>query len=152
MNTLAKLPRSTCRCDAVWATSSIALGGYCCSSCPSWSSGRRRSITSNLVLEWAVLADQGPARVLGQPSLGGPALRAVSARATDPRTEVPALGLLRARYQRKRPYLYSEEEITRLMGAAARLASPTGLRAQTYSTLLGLLAVAGLKDQRGDRP
>jgi integrase/recombinase XerD len=31
------------------------------------------------------------------------------------------------------------------MGAAARLVSPTGLRAQTYVTLLGLLTVAGLR-------
>jgi hypothetical protein len=101
-------------------------------------------ITSDLGLEWAVL----PTKV--QPVYWASRLSAVRLfaqhrRATDPRTEVPALGLLRARYQRKRPYLYSEDEIARLMGAAARLASLTGLRAQTYVTLLGLLTVAGLR-------
>ena len=101
-------------------------------------------ITSDLVVEWAVLPTKA------QPGYWASRLSAVRLfaqyrRATDPRTEVPALGLLQARYQRKRPYLYTEDEIARLMGAAARLASPTGLRAQTYITLLGLLTVAGLR-------
>jgi integrase len=101
-------------------------------------------ITRDLVVEWAVLPTKA------QPAYWASRLSAVRRfaqyrRATDPRTEVPVVGLLRARYQRKRPYLYTEEEITRLMGAAARLASPTGLRAKTYVTLLGLLTVAGLR-------
>jgi integrase len=101
-------------------------------------------ITSDLVVEWAVLPTKA------QPGYWVSRLSAVRMfaqyrHATDPRTEVPAHGLLRARYQRKRPYLYSEDDIARLMGAAAGLASPTGLRAQTYITLLGLLTVAGLR-------
>ena len=101
-------------------------------------------ITRDLVVEWAVLPTKA------QPAYWASRLSAVRRfaqyrRATDPRTEVPVVGLLRARYQRKRPYLYTEEEITRLMAAAARLASPTGLRAKTYVTLLGLLTVAGLR-------
>lgn len=107
-------------------------------------------ITSNLVLGWAVLPTKAQP-VYWASRLSAVRLFAQYRRATDPRTEVPALGLVRARYQRKRPYLYSEDEIARLMGEAARLASPTGLRAQTYVTLLGLLTVAGLQDQRGDR-
>ncbi len=101
-------------------------------------------ITSDLVVEWAVLPSKAhPAYWASRFS----AVRRFAHHrfATDPRTEIPALGLLRARYRRKRPYLYSEDEIARLMGAAARLVSPTGLRAQTYVTLLGLLTVAGLR-------
>jgi len=40
-------------------------------------------------------------------------------------------------------YLYRDEEVTALIEAAACLPSPTGLRAATYATLLGLLAVTG---------
>jgi integrase len=65
--------------------------------------------------------------------------------ASDPRTEIPPLGLLPFRYRRKPPYLYSDGEVRALVRAAARLASPRGLRAATYSTLIGLLAVSGLR-------
>lgn len=35
----------------------------------------------------------------------------------DPKTEIPPVGLLRFRSQRARPYLYSEDEIRRLLEA-----------------------------------
>lgn len=65
--------------------------------------------------------------------------------ATDPRTEVPPRGLLPDRYRRRAPYIYSDEEIERIVREAARLESPSGLRAQTYATLFGLLAATGLR-------
>jgi integrase/recombinase XerD len=65
--------------------------------------------------------------------------------ATDPRTEVPPRGLLPDRYRRRPPYVYSDEEIEHIVREAAQLRSPLGLRAQTYATLFGLLAVAGLR-------
>ncbi len=65
--------------------------------------------------------------------------------ASDPRTEIPPVGLLPFRYRRKPPYLYSDGEVRALVSAASRIASPTGLRAATYSTLIGLLAVSGLR-------
>lgn len=65
--------------------------------------------------------------------------------ASDPLTEVPPAGLLPYRYRRKPPYLYQDAEIERLLQAAARIGSATGLRAATYSTLIGLLAVTGLR-------
>jgi integrase len=58
---------------------------------------------------------------------------------------VPALGLLPQRYHRKPPYLYSDDEIASLLKAAAQLPSQTGLRARTYSTLLGLLVATGMR-------
>jgi integrase len=63
----------------------------------------------------------------------------------DSRTEVPPEGLLPHRFQRKPPYLYSAVEILRLIEAAKRLPSRTGLRAATYATLLGLMAVTGMR-------
>lgn len=65
--------------------------------------------------------------------------------AADPRTEIPPQGLLPARYVRRPPYLYSEEEIRHLLQAARRLPSPLGLQPQTYTTLFGLLAVTGMR-------
>ena len=65
--------------------------------------------------------------------------------AHDSRTEVPPPGLLPYRPGRARPYLYSNEEIRNLLQAARRLQSAHGLRGPTYYSLLGLLAVAGLR-------
>jgi integrase/recombinase XerD len=65
--------------------------------------------------------------------------------AHDSRTEVPPSGLLPYRPARARPYLYSNDEIRKLLQAARRLPSAHGLRGPTYYSLLGLLAVAGLR-------
>ncbi|HEX9518197.1 MAG TPA: tyrosine-type recombinase/integrase [Streptosporangiaceae bacterium] len=61
----------------------------------------------------------------------------------DPRTEVPPADLLPAVYHRVTPYLYSDADITALLGAAGAL-SPA-LRAATYQTLIGLLTVSGMR-------
>lgn len=65
--------------------------------------------------------------------------------AVDSRTEIAPRRLLDARRRRKAPHIYTDEEIERLMLEAAGLSSPTGLRALTYSTLIGLLAATGLR-------
>lgn len=61
----------------------------------------------------------------------------------DPVHEVPPAGLLPARTHRVTPYLYSDTEIALLMAAARQFRSP--LRAATFETLVGLLAVTGLR-------
>ena len=61
----------------------------------------------------------------------------------DPSCQVPPTLLLSSRSRRAIPYPYTREEIVALMAAAAGLPSP--LMAATYSTLLGLLAVSGLR-------
>jgi len=61
----------------------------------------------------------------------------------DERTEVPPADLLPARSHRATPYLYSEDEVRRLMAAAGELRSP--LRRATSQTLLGLLWVSGMR-------
>jgi integrase/recombinase XerD len=65
--------------------------------------------------------------------------------ATDPRTQIPPTGLLPYRARRAEPYIYNDDEIKRLLQAADQLCSPTGLRAHTYVTALGLLAVTGMR-------
>lgn len=65
--------------------------------------------------------------------------------AHDSQTEVPPSGLLPHRPGRARPYLYSNDEVRKLLQAARQLPSTHGLRGPTYHCLLGLLAVAGLR-------
>jgi integrase/recombinase XerD len=61
-----------------------------------------------------------------------------------PGTEVPPPGLLPGPLSRRAvPYLYSPAEVAALMAAAAAIRPP--LRAATYQTLIGLLAVTGMR-------
>ena len=100
------------------------------------------TITAENALTWAKL----PANA--NPRWHGARLSALRgfaawAQAFDPDIQVPPTGLLPMRTVRATPYLYSEADIAGLMTAARALASP--LRAATYETLIGLLAVAGLR-------
>ncbi|TDU01808.1 site-specific recombinase XerD [Streptomyces sp. 846.5] len=61
----------------------------------------------------------------------------------DPSVEVPPAGLIHHGPDRATPYLYSEPEILALMREAGGLRPQ--LRAATYQTLIGLLAVSGLR-------
>jgi integrase len=75
--------------------------------------------------------------------------------ATDPRTEIPPVGLLPHRYRRKPPHIYSDEEIEKLLRHTQQLSSPKGLRARTYTTLFGLLVATGMRVNEAlglDRP
>jgi integrase/recombinase XerD len=63
----------------------------------------------------------------------------------DPRTEIPSGGLLPFRSQRARPYIYSHDELRRLLKAALKMESPHPLQPHTYCCLFGLLAVSGLR-------
>ena len=68
--------------------------------------------------------------------------------ATDPRTEIPPAGLLPYRPKRARPYVYSDEEIRRLVHAARTMSyhyERGALRPWVYSCLLGLLSVSGMR-------
>lgn len=103
-----------------------------------------RWVTTDLALRWATL----PAHVQGSERsvrLGVVRRFAEYLRATDPRTEVPPKDLLPSKIRRPQPYIYSDDELLRLIRAAWALPSPTGLRAWTYATLLGLLAVTGMR-------
>jgi site-specific recombinase XerD len=101
-------------------------------------------VTTALALRWATTpAAATPATKAGR--LDDIRRFAVWLSATDPRTEVPPRGLLPDRYRRRPPYVYSDKEIERIVREAAQLRSPSGLRAQTYATLFGLLAATGLR-------
>jgi site-specific recombinase XerD len=101
-------------------------------------------ITSELALRWAMEL-QLVQRATWARRLGMVRRFAAWLSTVDARTEVPAPRLLAARRRRNKPHIFTEQEIGRLMAEAAHLASPTGLRALTYTTLIGLLAATGLR-------
>ena len=68
---------------------------------------------------------------------------AVYMQAIDPATEIPPSGIWPASQPRPTPYLWSPAEIEQLLTAARHLRPP--LRATTFETLFGLLAVSGMR-------
>lgn len=100
------------------------------------------TVTVQLALAWATL----PQDVL--PSWWAARLRVVRGfarhlKAFDPATEVPPAGLLACRNRRAVPYLYSDADVCALITATASLRP--ALHAATYRTLIGLLAVSGMR-------
>jgi integrase len=101
-------------------------------------------ITTDLALQWAIQ----PQKVLPAHWARRLTMVRIFAQfrsAVDPRTEIPPQGLLPYRYHRKTPYIYDDDEISRLLNAASHLQSATALRASTYTTLFGLLACTGMR-------
>jgi len=101
-------------------------------------------ITTALALEWATQPQDH------QPSdwarrLGFVRVFARHWSATDPHTEIPADSLLPFRAHRAHPYLYTDQEIQKLLTAAKKLPPAGGLRPWTYHCLFGLLVVGGLR-------
>jgi len=65
--------------------------------------------------------------------------------ALDGATEVPPPGLLGPSHHRTPPHIYSDQEITSLLRAAAALSPRGGLRPDCYVTLFAVLASTGLR-------
>ena len=101
-------------------------------------------ITTDLALRWVKLSTAKEPATLAD-RLNIVRRFAIWRSAADVHTEVPPKNLIPCRYQRKPPYIYSDEEIERLVGAARKLSSPKGLRAPTYATLFGLIAATGMR-------
>lgn len=63
----------------------------------------------------------------------------------DPRTEIPPTGLLPYRQRWRPPFIYTADDIAALLDQTHLSLRQPVLRAATYHTLLGLLAVTGLR-------
>lgn len=68
---------------------------------------------------------------------------AIYVHAFDPSHEIPPAEALARRARRAVPYLFTEQEIVALMAATDRLRG--ALRGATYQTVIGLLAVTGMR-------
>ena len=66
-------------------------------------------------------------------------------RSEDPRHELPSANHFGYRKRRRVPHIYSAVEIGRLLNAASQLGPADSLQPHTYRTLIGLLAVTGLR-------
>ncbi len=106
---------------------------------------RSRRITTTLALEFALRSDHY------SPSTQAGCLSAIRGFARhlsglEPKTEVPPPGLVR-RGHRPQPYIYSNDEILRILEAARRHpASPRyALKPHTLYCLFGLLSVTGMR-------
>jgi integrase/recombinase XerD len=100
--------------------------------------------TADLAVEWATQAGRGSGDEVYQArKLDTVRIFARHLQALDPATEVPPGDVLSRRQGRVAPYLYSPQEIAALMSAAGDLAP--AMRAMTWRTLIGLLAVTGMR-------
>lgn len=99
-------------------------------------------ITHKLALEWATLPpDRHASWALRLCDVRGFARHLLN---VEPRTEVPPVKSLPP-LRRAKPYLYTDEEIRKLLATALELPPAAGLRRWTFHCLFGLLAVTGLR-------
>ena len=99
-------------------------------------------VTTEAALAWASLpanADPGYLAARLQAVRGF----AIYQNALDPETEIPPSDLFPYRSRRAEPFLYTQAEIVALQTAAA--ITFLGIKATTYDTLIGLLAVTGMR-------
>lgn len=100
-------------------------------------------IRADRILAWAVEApspEQRRNRLLQARRF------AIAMHAEDSRHEIPSADALgRGLFTRRIPYIYSQEDIRRLMAAAASLAPAGTIRPITFANLFGLLAATGMR-------
>lgn len=95
------------------------------------------------VLDWAARAPSPPQR---RNRLATVRRFALAMQAEDVRYQVPAAYALgRGWFERRVPYIYTPDEIARLIHAASRLTPVGSIRPLMYATLFGLLAATGMR-------
>lgn len=94
------------------------------------------------VLDWAALA---PTPLTRDEWLQDVVRFARYARAENRAHEVPPYRIFATMRRRRKPYIFTTEEIAALLEAARQLGPCDSLRPHTYYTLLGLLAATGLR-------
>jgi integrase len=105
---------------------------------------RVRQITTKLAVEFALRSDRSASTQAGYLS----AIRGFAQYLSgiEPKTEVPPTGLIR-RGHRPQPYIYSDDEIIRILDAARQYPSTPryALKRHTLYCLFGLLSVTGMR-------
>ena len=101
------------------------------------------TVTIEAALAWAQHSSTGTVTTVGPRRMTAARGFARYLSGTDPRTEVPPLGLMPHRQRWRRPFIYATADIDAILSQARSIVSP--LRAATYDTLIGLLASSGLR-------
>ncbi len=100
-------------------------------------------VCAQSVLDWAA---QAPSPQQRRGRLLTVRRFALAVHAEDARHQIPPADAFgRESFKRRTPYIYSQQDIARLLGAAARLKPKNSIRPATYSTLFALLAATGLR-------
>lgn len=107
---------------------------------------RRRSpsITTRLAVEWATEPQTAkPGYWAQRLSMARGFAKYLSG--LDPHTEIPPARILPYGNRRRRPHIYTADEMRQLLKATRTSGTAGRIRPQTYATLFGLLAVTGLR-------
>jgi integrase/recombinase XerD len=102
------------------------------------------TVTIDAALAWSLQPDAGPGTSLRARRMTVARGFARHMAGIDAHTQVPPLGLVHYCQRWRRPFIYAPADIDVLM-AQATAAIPSVLRAATYRTLIGLLAVTGMR-------
>lgn len=100
------------------------------------------TVTTELAIAWAQLPT-GVHPITWTHRLGAVRGFARYLKTLDAATEIPPAGVFGPQPPRPAPYLYSQDDLDRLLAAAGELTPQ--LHAATYQTLFGLLAVSGMR-------
>ena len=103
-------------------------------------------VRTQTAIDWAA---RGPSAARRDERLKAVCRFARHVRVEDDRHELPPANYFGCCKTRRMPYIYSSNEIGRLLEAAGRLRPRGAMRAETYTTLIALLASTGLRSLRG---
>lgn len=102
------------------------------------------TVTIEAAIAWSTAPDVDPASSVWPHRMTAARGFARHMSGIDPATEVPPVGLVPSRQRWRPPFLFTARDIDRLV-AAASSAIRWRLPAATHSTLIGLLAVTGMR-------
>lgn len=100
-------------------------------------------ITADAALAWATTTPRSSDQVHWSRRIMVVRIFARHMAVLDPATQIPPVDVLPHHYRRVTPHLFTDEQITALLDATSSLSPP--VRARTWHTLIGLLAVTGLR-------
>ncbi len=101
-------------------------------------------ITTSLAIRWATQPSNAEPATWAR-RLGMVRQFAIWYSAIEPHTEIPSSSLLPSRRRRKPPYIYSDEEVAKILSRTQQLQSSKGFRARTFTTLFGLMVATGMR-------
>lgn len=103
-----------------------------------------RTVTVEAALAWTLQSATGTGASVAPRRLTAARGFARYLSGIDPSTEIPPMGLIPSWQRWRRPFIYTPADIDAIL-TQARTFIVSPLRASTYGTLLGLLAVSGLR-------